>query len=646
MAFRSEGRHYFNFYFFVRQLPARFRVVTLLFSLLLSLWARIVEAAANYQFYVSEAGSDTNPGTLLQPFRSITRAQQAARTAADEIRHRPAGSLGSVDVYIRAGLYQFDSTLQFNESDGLGGDNYVTYQAYSKADPVTGKAVFEPVRISGGRIVSGFQAHATVNGKTIYKATYQGNDVRQLYVNARRAGRATSPTYSVSSWDTASQSFIISSPDAPKLLNWLKYPNAEISIQSAWTLFRFKNNTGSLINSTTIRLSPNAYYSKLFFSLYSNYINNFSSWRNGQVVQFENAMAFLDAEGKFVTTVSADGLTTNVFYIPRAGEDIRTALVTAPRIKTLVKVQGQSFASVKNIRFKNLIFEETNWAFTFKPSLRGYMGAQGGINLLNLPLRDPGDDRGFATIPAAFVIEGASNVSVMNSIFRNLGGSGLSISSGSLVNRILGNSFEDIAGIGIVVDEVTPTVRDKEKYQRLGPCVSDIIQDNRITRIGLDYFDSAGILAGATNGLIISRNAIYDVPYTAISVGLMMDFNTPLALQTPLQKNIIERNNIYNFMKKLNDGGAIYTRNPQVGSHIKENWIHNMQLSPYALRMPMGHGVYLDERSAAIAVHDNVIETDSPVFTNVPGNGNTFTNNDSTSITIKNSAGPKYLFNR
>jgi len=72
-------------------------------------------------YYVATTGSDSNPGTMDQPFATV---QKGADTAV-------AGDT----VYLRGGTYPLTSTVAFGTADGGANGNYVRYLAYTGETP-------------------------------------------------------------------------------------------------------------------------------------------------------------------------------------------------------------------------------------------------------------------------------------------------------------------------------------------------------------------------------------------------------------------------------------------------------------------------------------------------------------------------------
>ncbi|MBW2990900.1 right-handed parallel beta-helix repeat-containing protein [Candidatus Woesearchaeota archaeon] len=84
--------------------------------------------ATNY--YVSPSGSDTNPGTLSQPFKTIEKARNTIRATGEN----------RVTVFLRGGTYEISQTIQFDSRDSGTASAPNVYQAYNG----------ENVRIVGG----------------------------------------------------------------------------------------------------------------------------------------------------------------------------------------------------------------------------------------------------------------------------------------------------------------------------------------------------------------------------------------------------------------------------------------------------------------------------------------------------------------
>src|SRR5688572_16670355 len=108
-------------------------------------WALVVTALLSAQlataaeFYVHPEGNDANPGTLAQPFATVTRAQEAV-------------SPGDT-VWLRGGKYVFSGTklvvgILLNKSGAEG--KPITYSAYQDETPILDfYELATPARIKG-----------------------------------------------------------------------------------------------------------------------------------------------------------------------------------------------------------------------------------------------------------------------------------------------------------------------------------------------------------------------------------------------------------------------------------------------------------------------------------------------------------------
>lgn len=72
--------------------------------------------------YVSPEGSDSNPGTLEQPFQTFARARDAVRSHLD--------GQGHIMVYFREGEYVFSDTQVLSLADSGSSNQVVTYASY------------------------------------------------------------------------------------------------------------------------------------------------------------------------------------------------------------------------------------------------------------------------------------------------------------------------------------------------------------------------------------------------------------------------------------------------------------------------------------------------------------------------------------
>jgi Right handed beta helix region/F5/8 type C domain len=293
-----------------------------------------------------------------------------------------------------------------------------------------------------------------------------------------------------------------------------------------------------------------------------------------QVYHFENALEFLDTPGEFYLNTD----TNEVFYKPRAGENLASAQVIAPRLEALVSIDG-----AKYLRFERIVFEHADW---LKPSGEGFVGIQASAF-----------NGGY--LAAGVTVKNARSIHFVRSTFQDMGASGLNVYSNVQTALVLGCRFEDLGGQGIAFDAAVDMGSSGTAVA--ANVKQSSIKNNYITRIGQQYPGSVGIFTGFTEAISIEHNALWDLPYTAISAGWGWNQN-----ETRAKRNIIRYNHIWNVVNEHDDGGGIYTLSNQVGTLIAENYIHDLKVSPWAGSYPIV-AVYLDEGSSNITVKDNVL---------------------------------------
>lgn len=133
-------------------------------------------------------------------------------------------------------------------------------------------------------------------------------------------------------------------------------------------------------------------------------------------------------------------------------------------------------------------------------------------------------------------------------------------------------------------------------------CKNNTISDNIITRIGLYHWAAPAVTGFYTEDLTVTHNTIFNVPYSAISIGWGWSMYTD---STTCKNNTVTYNEVYDDLCICFDGGAIYTLGNQPGSIIKGNYFHKNSNFPGA--------IYMDEGTEGYTITENVVE-DSDVW--------------------------------
>lgn len=352
-------------------------------------------------------------------------------------------------------------------------------------------------------------------------------------------------------------------------------------------------------------------------------------------LHFENAHEFLNEPGEFYVDTAAQ----TVYYKPRPGEDMSTATVQAPTLKTLFDIKGTNLDSpAHDLRFSGITFTQTTW---MEATDNGYLNAQGGNYNLSA---DNSNNQYVDRPPAGVQASNADRVSFTGNTFTQMGSTALDLHHGVHDSTVTGNLVHDIAGNGIMVGKFSdPTVEYHSVYNPpTTPAGEDVrevvknvtVKNNLITRIGEDYLGTAGINAGFVNSTTIDHNDISDTPWAGISLGWGWQ-----SAANAEGNNSVSFNRIGNVMNRLCDSAGIYHLSNDPGTVFNGNYIHDVIRVPSACGSPV-HGIYLDEGSNNMTLSNNVLSrTDGFINQNRNGSNVTLTNNTTSGDSVIKASG-------
>jgi len=530
------------------------------------------------QFYVSPTGSDDDPGTEAKPFATIQRARAAVRRVNRQMS-------GDIVVVLRGGTYRLAETLAFDADDSGTGVYNVVYKGFPGEIPV----------VSGGRVITGWQPDAA--GR--WKARTDIGNFRQLYVDGERAIRARGP---------APAGIKLFGTDGFKttqvaMADWRNPGDVELCFyvmwgpRKAWTHTRCKVQAIHREGDEAVieMLQPH-------FTM--------ARTKQGVVVELpayvENAFELLDEPGEWYLDRQA-GV---VHYIPKPGQDMTKAEVIAPVVEKLVELRGTLDRPVRNIRFEGITFADAGWLRT---SEIGLVDVQ--ANFINDFQKKYTNIKPFVTsihneqikAPSNVVCHAVRAIHFERCTFTRLGSGGLDLEFGAQDNVVSGCRFFDISGTAIQVGDVLKNDHHPDDPRMI--VRGNVIRNNVIHDVGLEYQGSVGIFTGYVSDTAIAHNEIYNLPYTGISVGWGWGeedagggaYSQPFFYQTPTpaKNNRIEYNHVHHTSMVLTDGGGVYTLSNMPGSIIRGNHIHD--------NVGIPGGIYLDEGSGFIEVTGNLV---------------------------------------
>lgn len=507
-------------------------------------------AATAATWYVAPSGSDAQgDGSLANPWQTIARAQAAVQAQAPTMA-------GDLVVMLRGGSYAIATPLVFTPADGGQNGHQVIYQAYPGERPV----------LTGGTVISGWTlVDATRN---LWQAPVPaGFATRQLYINGVRATRATSGAPLPGTVTQTAAGFVttdtsLASYQHPEDLE-LVFTGGPIAhaADCLWTEDRI-----TVTGITTVPGGLQITVDPTEWSL---------AMAKGEMApklptSYENALELVTTPGSWYLDTHAQLLS----YIPRAGESLPSAVVTAPTTEVLLEGNGAPGAPLTNLQFNGLTFAYATWML---PSSQGLVENQAQWTF------------GYPQVPAAVQLHAAQGVVFQNDVFAHLGAAAIDLDTGPQNDLIQGCVFSDCSGCAIELGD-----RNAEPASAL-QTTGVTISNNLITQFGLEYRGSCGISTGYLANCTIAQNEISYGPYTGISLGFGTGTSSYAA------QNQVTGNNIHHLMQVLDDGGAVYSfMMPMPGSTISGNYIHDFDTKLYAA------GIYPDQESADLLITGNV----------------------------------------
>ena len=557
-------------------------------------------AATAATVFVSPSGDDANSGTsAAQAVRTLGRAQQLVRGLNQNMT-------GDVRVQLAGGTYRMTAPLQLDAHDsGTGGFN-VVWTAASGARPV----------LNGGVAISGWKQVDAA--KNLWSAPVPaGLSTRQLYVNGKRANRASGAAPVTLTWTATGYT-----ASGTAMSKWRNPGDIEFVYQGglgAWTQIRCSvgriGSNGTITmgqpcwnNSNQRHIKPE--WNRTADLVGPGRLGNPGPEPGGAGIpptSVENAFELLDTAGEWYLDRPAN----TVYYIPRSGENLATATVTAPVLQQLVTGNG-----VQHVVFNGLQFSYATWLTPssdtgFSEIQAGYtITGSNGFAVQGLCDFAPGGTCPYGAWtkePANVSFTNARNVQFTNNGFVHLGAAGLDLGNGSQNDLVKGNVFTDISGNGIelgAVDKPLATGADKT--------TANTIADNHIFAAAVEYKGGVGILVGYAEKTLITHNQLDTLTYTAISIGWggWPDKKGLPAQPNFSNHNVLSNNLIFNYMTLLNDGGGIYTQGRTgssfaTGEQITGNVLHDQK------NKSGGHVVYTDNGAAFISIKGNAMYNSS-----------------------------------
>ena len=451
-----------------------------------SLWAA--------EFHVAPGGNDANNGTAAKPFATIEYARDAVR----KLKAEGMPSDG-ITVCLHGGTYRLEKTLAFGPEDSGTSESPVVWKAVAGEKPI----------LSGGVSVTGWTPDA--NGR--FKATVNLDNFRQLWVNGQRAQRARGEVPAGMKFWGKNEATVIKYDNPPGLTGTPGYQPGKLDkiAPAGYTTTDAKlagleesrrhgvrlSSARGRTRSPRSRRSPRSDDGAIIEMSQPGFFlcNRAGGAVAGMPAYLENALELLDEPGEWYFDRPANTL----YYLPRPGEDMSKAEVIAPKLETLVEVQG-----AHDIRFEGLTFSHATWLRPSTPL--GHPDVQANfIQPVDNSYFRPEHEKGWVPVNGE-QLKSAGNV-VVNACrglrfegctFTALGATALDLENGAQSNTVVGCRFEDISASAIQVGDISREDHHPSTPERV--VKDNHIVNNVITRIGVDYTDAIGMFVGYTEG--------------------------------------------------------------------------------------------------------------------------------------------------
>lgn len=302
---------------------------------------------AELPLYVSPAGDDQAAGTQQMPFRTLHRAQEAARALAKDMR-------GDVVVHLGPGLYRLDRPLELTEADsGRNG-----FRMIYRSDAGPGKA-----RLLGSKSLTGWQLDRDGIWKT---GLPKGTIFHTLYENGRRVHKARFPDYTHNpQMPTALERYLVTVDGSPKQSDknvarpkapgWLVYGPEDAPPVTTVTKMRihiFPGGKWDWVREIHSVTSIDPQTRRLTFD-----VDPPHGVGVGARYFLEDELGFLNVPGEFFV----DQKTHTLYYMPLGQGHPDTLNITYPVLNRMIQFQGKSREQcVERIVLDGLALEETD----------------------------------------------------------------------------------------------------------------------------------------------------------------------------------------------------------------------------------------------------------------------------------------------
>jgi PDZ domain len=428
--------------------------------------------------FVSNGGSDSNPGIESHPLQSFHAAQMA-------VAKLKQSAPGSISVFFRAGTYYLPEPVVFGPGDSGEPEAPIVYSAYPG----------ESVILSGGNRIA--PVWTPYRDGIMQTPVPPGTITDQLFVNGQRQILARYPNYD---------------PNAKYLNGW-----AEDAIGPERAK-RWEDPRGGFIHALHGNLWGSLDYEITGKDANGN-LTYVGGWQNNRTALMhkqyrfvENIFEELDAPGEWFL----DEKKHILYYYPPSGLDLKNAAVEVVRLKHVVEARGTAESPVKWIGLRN---------FTFRHTLRTFMDTREPLLRSDWRIYRGG----------ALFLAGTVDFHAENCTFDQLGGNCIFVSNYNRRFRASRCHLADAGANGIAFVGDPAAVRNplftydaRHTVDQLdktpGPLTNNYpedctVEDCLIYRTGRVEKQTAPIEIDMSKSITVRHVSAYDVPRAGINIG-------------------------------------------------------------------------------------------------------------------------------
>jgi hypothetical protein len=424
-------------------------------------------------YFVSLTGDDANFGTIEKPFATLQRAQQAARQNRG-------------DIFLRGGTFYLSAPLVFTAQDSGTKDAPLVFQNYQNEKPV----------ISGGVKLDNLNWQPFTNG-TLQAKVPADLQTEEIFINGERQILARYPNF-----DPKAKYFDGFSADAISKERAARWANPLGGYYHAmhpafWGDFTWRITGKNTNGEPTIE---------------GGWQNNRGAAAHRDVRFVENLFEELDAPGEWFL----DAKTHTLYFYPPTGLDLKTAVVEATRLRTLVEFRGEEANPVKWITLRGLTFRhaERTVMDNREPMMRSdWTIYRGGAVFFN----------------------GAEDCSLTDSFIDQVGGNAVFVNNYNRRIAIRGTQIAKAGANGICFvgdpqaarsplfnyHQVQPLERiDRTPGPKSNNYPADcLVEDCLIYLTGRVEKQTAGVQIDLAQNITVRHCSIYDMPRAGINIG-------------------------------------------------------------------------------------------------------------------------------